>query len=241
MIPKIIFALSFFLFALQNSFAQVGQARHQWALGANVGLNMNRIDFTPAIAQATQIGPTLGLTARYTSEVYFGMICALQMELNYTRAGWREQVRNNQGTSITDQYTRHMDYLQVSILAHLGFGREEKGGKVFLLLGPQMGYKLGEKEIRSQQWTLRTRADNSVIPDRSNDVYQQYGKATERPFDYGITAGLGLEWSNRLGHFLIDLRYYYGLADIFNNAKRDPFSRSANGMLGLKLSYLMKR
>ena len=61
----------------------------------------------------------------------------------------------------------------------------------------------------------------------------------ENKFDYGIAGGIGLEYSHpKIGHFLLEGRYYYGLGDIFGNSKRDYFGRSNNGSIIVKLTYL---
>jgi hypothetical protein len=60
----------------------------------------------------------------------------------------------------------------------------------------------------------------------------------ENKFDYGITAGLGCEFHTKLGHFMIDGRYYFGLSDVFNNGKKDLFARSAHGTIIAKVTYL---
>ena len=57
-------------------------------------------------------------------------------------------------------------------------------------------------------------------------------------FDYGITGGLGVELHTKLGHFLVEGRYYFGLADIFSSSKKDYFDRSANGSIIVKATYL---
>ena len=63
--------------------------------------------------------------------------------------------------------------------------------------------------------------------------------AVEHRVDYGITAGLGLEFSHpRLGHFLLEGRYYYGLGNIYGATKRDYFARSNFAQIVIKLSYL---
>lgn len=56
--------------------------------------------------------------------------------------------------------------------------------------------------------------------------------------DYGITAGLGAEFSSSIGHIMLEGRYYYGLGDIYGNSKKDVFSRSANGVIVAKMTYL---
>jgi hypothetical protein len=60
----------------------------------------------------------------------------------------------------------------------------------------------------------------------------------QKKFDYGITAGAGMELTTNIGHFLIEGRYYYGLSDIYKNSKKDVFSRSNNGAIVAKVTYL---
>ena len=63
--------------------------------------------------------------------------------------------------------------------------------------------------------------------------------AVEKKFDYGIAGGIGLEFSNRkLGHFMIEGRYYYGLGNIYGNSKSDYFGRSNFGQIVIKATYL---
>ena len=61
----------------------------------------------------------------------------------------------------------------------------------------------------------------------------------EKRFDYGIAAGVGLEYSvPRVGHFLVEGRYYYGLGNIYGDSKRDYFSKSNNTNIVVRLTYL---
>ena len=123
-------------------------------------------------------------------------------------------------------------------MANLGLGEEQRGFKGFLLAGPQLSYALSDKEIQSSQWTTYE-IDGVSMADRANGVVAQYGKSIENRLDYGIVAGLGGEFTTKVGHFIVDARYYYGLSDLFHNAKKDPFSKSANNTLMLKFTYLM--
>ena len=55
----------------------------------------------------------------------------------------------------------------------------------------------------------------------------------------GIAGGLGLEFSHRkLGHFMLEGRYYFGLGNIYGDSKRDYFARSNYGNIVVKLTYL---
>jgi hypothetical protein len=63
--------------------------------------------------------------------------------------------------------------------------------------------------------------------------------AIQRKFDYGIVVGGGIEFSHRrMGHFIVEGRYYYGLGDIFDNTKTDYFGRSNFGQIVIKASWL---
>ncbi len=205
--------------------AQVGEPRRDLAIGVSGGYALNRVSFVPTIKQDYHGGVTFGTTVRYTCEKYFSAICALQAEVNYIQLGWKENIETS-----TNTYERTINYVQVPLLANLGFGRERGGAKGFLAVGPQIGFALSESEKRGGGvW------DNI----RPNNVIQQYDKEVERKFEYGLTGGLGLDLSTRSGHhFLLEGRYFYALSDIFRNSKKDPFGRSANGAIIAKVSYL---
>ena len=181
------------------------------------------------------VGPSLGVVVRIDSEMYFKTLCALQAELNLTQLGWTEDILNSQTQPLPDKYSRHLYYLQMPFLAHLAWGKESNGLAGFLNLGPQIGFLLGEGSSKSSTWTLNAEGN----PDRPNNRYAQYDMEAENRFDYGIMGGVGLEWHNRLGHFSLEGRSYYGLADIFGNSKKDVFARSNNGTISIRLSYLM--
>ena len=238
MLKKIIFLCCGLVCAATSAYSQVGEQRNQWALGFNGGVSINKILFTPNIRQFYQTAPVLGFTARYTNEKYYGLICAIQLEANYWRAGWREEILSSTSHPLPDTYQRNIDYIQLPMMANLGLGEENRGFKGFLLAGPQVSYAFGDREVRSTQWTTYT-SKGVTLPNRANGVIAQYGKSIENHLDYGIVGGLGAEVSSKIGHFIVDARYYYGLSDIFHNAKKDPFARSANNALMFKFTYLM--
>ena len=61
----------------------------------------------------------------------------------------------------------------------------------------------------------------------------------ENKFDYGIAAGAGLEYNlPKVGHLLLEGRYYYGLGNVFGNTKRDYFGRSNHNTIYIKMTYL---
>ena len=118
-------------------------------------------------------------------------------------------------------------------MAHLAWGRERSGCNFFVQAGPQFGAYLSESSESN------FRFEEANMADRSNSNIAQDTMKVENTFDYGIVAGLGMELSTpRLGHFLIEARYYYGLGNIYGATKRDYFSKSNLGNIVLKFTYL---
>lgn len=216
-----------------KALAQIGEPRSAVAVGFSGGLALNTVGFDPTIKLKQHQGATFGVVARFTSEKYFQTVCALQIELNYALLGWTEEVLDANSKPLPDQYSRNHHYIQLPILARLGWGREYKGCMGYFLAGPQFGYCISENTKRTE-FTLNAAGE----PDRPNGMFAQYDMPIENKFDYGITAGAGFELSTRAGRFLIEGRYYYGLSDIFKNSKKDTFGRSNNGTIVVKCSYL---
>lgn len=206
--------------------AQVGEQRYNLALGVNGGINMNKVSFVPRVNQKNLMGINAGLTARYISEKYFGMICGAQMELNFSQRGWDEYYENYPDV----HYTRTMNYIEVPLLAHLAFGKE-KSLQIYLNLGPQIAFLLGDSRKTSGDM-------EGMLNENLYVETEQHDMAIDNRFDYGITGGLGVELHTKLGHFLVEGRYYFGLADIFSSSKKDYFDRSANGSIIVKATYL---
>lgn len=219
----IFFQLS--IFNLQFLKAQVGQPRTDFAVGVNGGFVMNRVTFSPSVKQSFKTGMTMGFTGRYTCEKYFNMLCAFQGEINYTQAGWKEKVDTGEAP-----YQRTVHYVQMPLLANLGFGRERGGVKGFLVIGPQLGFCIGECEKDGARYN---------VPQELVGGLSQHELKIQKKFEYGILGGLGMDVSTKSGHhFILEGRFFYGLSDIFSSTKKDPFSRCANSTIYVKVSYL---
>jgi hypothetical protein len=223
--------------------AQVGEYRTDLAVGGSAGYMLSNVSFVPEVPQTMLGGLTGGLTLRYTCEKYFLSVCAIVAEVNIAQTGWKENIRDidNQpvyytwDTGQTDRlaYERRMTYLQVPFMARLGWGRERKGFQGFIQFGPQIGYCLGEST------TTNLVKGASTQTARSSKIVAQDSIAVQRKFDYGIAVGGGIEWSHpKMGHFILEGRYYYGLGDIFDNTKSDYFGRSNFGQIVIKATYL---
>ncbi len=203
--------------------AQVGEQRHVFSIGVNGGINLNSVSFSPSVRQKNLSGMTGGITARYISERYFKMICGAQVEVNFSQHGWDEFYEDYPEL----QYTRKMSYVEIPFLAHLAFGKERRGMQFFLHAGPQIGFFLGDSHTQGGNWD-----------GYSGITVEQHEKAVENKFDYGIAGGAGLELRTGIGNFLLEGRYYYGLSDFYHSTKKDYFSRSAHGVIAVKVSFL---
>ncbi|HBA13066.1 MAG: porin family protein [Bacteroidaceae bacterium] len=220
--------ISLFLLTTLPSKAQVGDSRNLFSIGFNGGLGTSSVSFIPTIKQDISLGPTAGLTIRHISEKYFFLICGLQLECNYATRGWTELIDDGSG----NEYTRHLNYVEVPFYAHLGFGREYRGFQGYLNLGPQVSYLINEiqKKGGREPW------DSSNRPNR---VIYHYNRPIENKLDYGISAGLGVELRTGIGAFGLEGRYYFGLGNIYNITKSDYFARCANSTISVRATYLI--
>lgn len=222
--------------------AQVGDYRNDLSVGFSGGYTMSTVAFSPKVSQKSLGGFTAGMTVRYTCEKYFKSICAIVGEVNITQMGWKDDILDAEdqpvlipGTETPEEYQRTLTYVQVPLLARLGWGRERSGFQAFFQLGPQLGFMLSDKSKSNFEYASRNTADRvGIMYDAVQDTL-----SVDRKFDYGIAVGAGLEFSHRkLGHFLLEGRYYYGLGNIFNSTKRDYFGRSNNNSIMIKLTYM---
>lgn len=237
--------------------AQVGEYRTDFALGVSGGYIMSNVAFVPKVPQGMLGGRIMGITARLTSEKYFSSICAIVAEVNHANIGWKERIWDQNDrpvplhtdTAQTMQFSRKMTYLQIPVLARMGWGRERNGMQFFIQVGPQFGIYLNDKS--EGNFDVRDPAFNpgddpsiyaagyKYAGKRASRVVAQDTMAVENKFDYGIAVGLGLEYSNRhIGHFMVEGRYYYGLGNLYGATKRDYFARSNFGNIVIKFTYL---
>ena len=127
--------------------AQIGQHRNTLSVGVNGGYNLTTIRFTPKVVQSMKGGINGGLTVRYTVEKYFSTIASVQAEINYSQLGWKEKIQDsndqpviNAVTGLAEQYERTINYVQIPFMAHLAWGRENRGVNFFVNAGPQFEY-----------------------------------------------------------------------------------------------------
>lgn len=237
---KHLLILFLFLALPWSLFAQIGEHRNTLSVGPTAGWNITNIKFTPKVEQKGLGGFSGGVALRYTVEKYFSTICSIQLELNYAQMGWKEDIKDinnspviNATTGAAENYSRTINYIQVPFLAHLAWGREKKGLNFFVNAGPQLGAYISESTKSNFDFDKRNTAD------RVSSVVAQDTMKVENKFDYGIAAGLGVEYTiPKVGHFLLEGRYYYGLGNIYGDSKRDYFASSNYQTISIRLSYL---
>ena len=240
--PKKVLILSIFsMLTFVAVHAQVGEHRNDLSVGVNGGYVLSNVGFEPKVSQKMHGGVTGGLSVRYVCEKYFKTICSIYGEINYASLGWKENIQtttNQPGINSNGEaeaYSRTINYIQIPIMAHLAWGKEQNGINFFFNAGPQLGFYLNEA-------TKQNYTSPNVTTDgtgRSNAIIAQETMPVEKKFDYGIVAGIGLEYSNRkVGHFLLEARYYYGLGNIYANSKKDYFGKSNFSNIVIKATYL---
>ena len=237
---KLYLILSLAMMPFLSVMSQIGEHRNDFTLGVNGGYILSNVSFTPKVTQGYHGGLTGGLSMRYVCEKYFKTIASVYAEVNYSQLGWKEDILdiNNQAvinpvTGLAENYSRTINYVQVPILAHLAWGKEYKGVSFFVNLGPQFGFYLSEKT------KTNFNVKDCNMNDRVSTVVAQDTMAVENKFDYGIAVGAGMEYTvPKVGHFLVEARYYYGLGNIYGDSKRDYFGSSNFGNIIIKVAYL---
>ena len=221
-ILRSVIAMVILLAAALPSQAQKHYSEHLW-VGVHGGLSMSRQSFSPSIDQKMHNGFTGGVTFRYAEEKIFGLIG----ELNITQRGWQENFKDNPELS----YKRNLTYISLPIMTHIYFGSRRFKG--FVNLGPEISYMLSEDKSANFDYSDPTAAE---IP--ATRVTRQMTMDIKNKFDYGITAGIGVEFYLRPRHSLVlEARYYFGLGNIFPSTKADYFSASRASAIQVTLGY----
>lgn len=161
--------------------AQVGEQRHNFAVGVNGGINLNSVKLSPSVKQKNLMGINGGVTARYISEKYFSMICGAQIgELLTTRLG-----RVLRGLSHTELHPHH-ELCGNTVPGTSGI----RQGPRFAILHP---CRSADRFPAWRQRKIDGDWDGTVAESYTNITVEQHGKAIDNKFDYGIAGGAGIE------------------------------------------------
>jgi len=192
------------------------------SVGGHAGMAMSEMSFSPSVDQSWKNGVLIGAHIRYQEEKLFGLIG----EINFVQRGWKERFDDN-----TLSYSRTLTYITVPLMTHISFGSNRFKG--FVNLGPEFGFNIADS--RSANFDYDNPLASGVPENRQTE--QMYAPLSGH-FDYGITAGLGCEYYVRPRHSLMfEVRFYYGLGNIFPSSKADTFSASRCMTLAATLGY----
>lgn len=201
-----------------------------FSIGVRGGATLSSMSFTPEVHQSMIQGITMGVTARYTEEKYFGLIA----EVNITQRGWKEDFARDEAPQF--QYERKLTYIQIPLLTHIYFGSKKVKG--FFNLGPEAGFMIGDKVTANFDYK-----NLDAIPDfpKGTRTNEQMKMEVENKFDYGIAGGAGVEFFfNRRNSLLLEGRYYFGIGNIFKDSKRDFFAASRGSSIEISLAYFFR-
>lgn len=190
-------------------------------LGAHGGVDLSRVVFTPSVLQSFNVGGNAGLNFRYVEEKHFGFI----VEANWEQRGWKDSFED-----LPYKYSRTVNFIQVPFLAHIYFGNR---GKFFINAGPSVSFVLGE--------STNTNFDVSTVggnPDFDNRITWQYFAPVHQKIDYGISGGIGGEFSlNPRNSLYLEGRFYYGLDHLLKSGRTENIRGSNSMTISLTLGY----
>lgn len=201
-----------------------------FSVGVRGGATLSSMSFSPEVHQSMVQGMTIGVTARYTEERFFGLIA----EINLTQRGWKENFARDEAPQF--QYKHTLTYVQIPLLTHIYFGSRKV--KCFFNLGPEAGFLISEKIDANFDYMNFASIEGFPQGYRTNE---QLKMDIQNSFDYGIAGGVGIEFFiNRRNSVQLEGRYYFGLGNIFNASKRDYFAASRGSSIEVTLSYMFR-
>ena len=183
------------------------------AVGVKGGIDLSRVNFTPSVKQGFVLGGNAGIIFRYIEENHFGLITVV----NFEQRGWKENFEE-----YPFSYQRTLNYIQIPFLAHIYFGRK---ARFFFNAGPEIGFMLGEST--KANFDYKNVDGISDFPLRTT---YQYLIDADPKVDYGISAGLGVEYNIKKRHSIyLEGRFYYGLGNVLKSGRTEKF-RGSNSM-----------
>lgn len=220
---KLSFIISLLLVTLFSS-VSVAQTHYKAniAIGGHAGVDLSRVTFTPSITQGFQPGFNAGLNFRYIEEKHFGFI----IEANFDQRGWKESFEEDEPF----EYSRTVNYVTIPFLAHIYFGNR---GRFFINAGPSVSFTLGEST--STNFDAENVANVSGFPLRTT---YQYNERVNQKVDYGISAGLGGEFSvNKRNAIYLEARFYYGLGNMLKSGRTENIRGSNSMTISVSAGY----
>lgn len=189
--------------------------------GVHGGVDLSRVTFTPSVKQKFILGGNAGVNFRYIEEKHFGFI----VEVNWEQRGWKENFEE-----LPYNYSRTVNYVQIPFMSHIYFGSR---GKFFINLGPSVSFKISDS--MKSNFDPATASQN---PDFSNRNLAQLTMPIKQKVDYGISGGIGGEFSiNPKNSIYLDARFYYGLGNLVQSGRSDAVRGSNVMTISISAGY----
>lgn len=199
---------------------------HIW-IGGHAGATLARQDLSPSVPQSWLLGTTAAASFRYAEEKLFGIVA----ELGCTTRGWKEDFQES-----PLKYSRSLTYITLPVMTHINFGGRR--AKCFFNLGPEFCYMIASHI--SANFNYSNPGPDTQWPERDR-MTEQLDMPVANRFDYGITAGVGGEfYLTPRQSITLEVRYYFGLGNIFHSSKADVFSASRSTSLEATVGYYFR-
>jgi hypothetical protein len=230
-----IILLIYFICGFLSLSAQRNTFLQEITVGINGGINFSKVSFlhnVPYLSNqlgdvSMRSGMRFGLTTRYIAQKHFG----IQMEVNFHQGGWSErfsEIMINQVSFEDVSLSRRINYLEVPLLAHIYFGNKTR---FFVNVGPKIGFLIYYGDLNHNLTDIQLAAFENNDPRFSDDGYNSV--------DYGLSVGGGMDFLIGRFHTIVEGRYTFGFADLYNSTKKDVFQRSNNQNVAVIFTFML--
>lgn len=179
---------------VSSCFSLMAGAQSKFSIGPNAGVGASWLDNTPN--RKTKLAGNAGLSLVYSAAEHFG----IGLDAKYSFEGGKY-------SSNAQTVTSDLNYFRVPLKAIYFFGNYGNKVRPKIFAGPSFGFLTGGK-------TVIELPNNTKIQSNSKDLYKS--------FDFGVTAGAGLNvrlvkntWFNA------DVNYLHGISDLTTNEQHN--------------------
>ncbi len=181
-------------------------------MGFSLGYNFSQVSFKPGENLIFAPGYMGGIFITYISEPNIGV----KFEINYSQKGWEIDPDS------TESYSRGLNYIEFPFSTHAELGKSHM--KFLIDLGPYVSY-------------LQSESEKTNITDSSRAYI---GVTLTRKFDFGINAGIGIQYNFKFGCIGIEGKYLTSLTNIFIPSSEFYYFSSKNQVFSLQLFFAIK-
>lgn len=187
----------------------------QLHLGVKGGYNISSVSFIPDQKQRPIYNGLFdaGLIVKYYDLTYFGF----QAELNFTQRGFRSLVDEEIYKRRVNSYLDMPMFMQIRI--------QQKDLFAHLNAGVSFSYLLSAKEGTNE-------TGEYVMLEYKPNILRDHR------VDYGLIGGAGVGYEFGWGTLQVEVKYYYGLGDLYQYDFEGNPTRSPAWVQNISLSYL---